>query len=87
MLIDNMLDLEFQYYIDNQAELVQRYNNRFLVIKDQEVKGDYESQGEAYEDARKKYELGTFLIQHCSSGPESYTHIFHSRVMVDSALS
>ena len=29
-----MLKKEFQYYLDNQDELVKKYNHRFLVIKD-----------------------------------------------------
>ncbi|MGD9852454.1 MAG: DUF5678 domain-containing protein [Nitrospirales bacterium] len=74
------LDKEFQYYKDNQEELVRRYENKFIVIKGEEVVGDYDTEIEAYESAKKNFPVGTFLIQHCLPGQESYTQSFHSRV-------
>lgn len=76
----SMLDKEFKYYQDHQSELVEKYNGKFLVIKDQKVEGVYGTQLEAYTEAKKKFELGTFLIQHCSPGKSDYTQSFHSRV-------
>lgn len=77
-----MLDLEFQYYLDHQTELVELYNGKFIVIKNQQVIGSYESHGEAYYESLKVNELGTFLIQHCTPGADSYTQVFHSRVII-----
>ena len=37
------LEKELQYYIDNQNELVSKYNGKFLVIKDCNVLGAYDS--------------------------------------------
>lgn len=71
---------DFQYYIDNQADLLSKYEGKFIVIKDKEVVGAYDSEIEAYEESQKQYELGTFLIQKVSSGPESYTQTFYSQV-------
>lgn len=75
-----MLEKDFQYYLDNQQELVKKYNGRFVVIKDQSVIGDYASDLEALKEASKLYEVGTFLIQKCTTGGEDYTQTFHSRV-------
>jgi hypothetical protein len=77
------LDKDFKYYLDHQKELVSKYNGRFLVIKDEAIVGDYDSEMQAYMEAKKKYELGTFLIQHCLPGAESVTQTFHSRVSFD----
>jgi hypothetical protein len=79
--IELMLDKEFEYYLDNQKELVKKYNNKFIVIKNNAVIGSYDSEGEAYIETLKKEELGTFLIQHCLPGEESHTITFHSRVI------
>lgn len=76
-----MLDKEFQYYLDNQGELVKKYNGRFIVIIGEEVVGNYESYEQALFESMKKYELGTFLIQECTEGEEAYTQTFHSRVV------
>ena len=75
-----MLKQEFQYYLDHQEELVKKYLNKFLVIKDQKV-GVYDTKQEAYDDATSKYELGTFLIQHCLPGTLGHTQTFHSQVI------
>jgi len=75
-----MLDKEFKYYQDHQEELVKKYNGKFLVIKDENVQGVYNSHVEAYTEAKKQFRVGTFLIQHCFAGIESYTQSFHSRV-------
>lgn len=77
-----MLKQEFQYYLDHQPELVAQHVNKYIVIRGQEVVGAYSSQIEAYNEASSKYELGTFLIQHCLAGKESYTQTFHSRVVL-----
>jgi hypothetical protein len=76
-----VLEKDFQYYLDNQAELVKLYNGKYLLIKDQKVIKPYDDQESAYIEATKSYELGTFLIQYCSPGSEGYTQTFHSRVI------
>ena len=76
-----MLDKEFKYYLDHQDELVEKYNGKFIVIKGDEVIGEYDSEMDAYFETKKKHEVGTFLIQLCEEGDESYTEIFHSRVV------
>jgi hypothetical protein len=75
-----MLEKEFQYYIDNQIELVKKYQDKFLVIKDQLIIGVYNTEMEAYSETIKVHELGTFLIQECQPGNENYTQTFSSRV-------
>lgn len=75
-----MLEKEFQYFIDNQDNLVNRYNGKVLVIVGEEVVGVYDTEIEAYIEAQKTYKLGSFLIQVCIPGEEAYTQVFHSRV-------
>lgn len=76
-----MLEKEFKYYLDNQDELVKKYNDKFIVIKEQTVIGAYDTEMEAYDEMLKVHKLGTFLIQHCLPGEESHTSTFHSRVV------
>ena len=64
----------------HQNELVEAYNGKFLVIVGQKVVDAYDTELEAYSEAKKRHKLGTFLVQHCSAGKESYTQTFHSRV-------
>ncbi len=74
------LQKELEYFKAHQKELVVQHEGKFLVIKDQQVQGVYDTEMEAYTDAQNKFELGTFLIQQCVPGQEGYTQTFHSRV-------
>lgn len=74
------LEKEFQYYLDHQDELVKQYNGRFIVINDGQVRGAYDNELEAVNEASKEFKLGTFLVQKCEPGAESYTQTYHSRV-------
>ncbi|MBI4617632.1 MAG: hypothetical protein HY720_28730 [Planctomycetes bacterium] len=71
---------QFHYFLDHQDELVGLYLGKFVVIQDCQVRGACASDIEAVEEARKKFEPGTFLVQKCIPGEEAYTHTFHSRV-------
>lgn len=73
-----MLKEEFQYFLDNQNSLLERYNGRVLVIIGDRVVGDYVTSEEAYIESKSKYELGTFLIQKCTPGQEAYTRTFYT---------
>jgi hypothetical protein len=74
------LEKEFKYYLDNQDELVKKYNGNFIVIKNQKVIGAFRTELEAIKKTSQKEKLGTFLIQKCEPGSDSYSQIFHSRV-------
>ena len=77
-----MLEKEFQFYLKNQADLVSKYNGKFIVLKNQKVIGVYDSNSEAYAQTSKSEKLGTFLIQHCLPGAEGYSQTFHSQVII-----
>ena len=74
------LGKEFKYFLDHQDELVEKYNGKIVVIKGTKVIGAFGSVKEAYNTTVQKHELGTFLIQKCEPGTESYTQTFYSRV-------
>lgn len=77
-----MADLKilFQWYLDNQSQLVERYNGKYLVIKDNQVVDAYDDERTAYFDAEAKYGLGNFIIQLCTPGEKDYTQHFMSRI-------
>ncbi len=76
------LEKEFNYYLEHQNELVKEYKGKSIVIKDCKVIGSYDSELEAIEETIKEHELGTFLVQKCESGTDSYTQTYHSRVVL-----
>ena len=76
-----MLQEQFNWFLENQSDLVKKYNGKFLVIKDKSIVGAFDREDLALIDAEKKYGLGNFIIQECTPGEGSYTQTFHSRVV------
>lgn len=75
-----MLEKEFEFYKKNQTELVSKYNGKTVVIKDCKIIGVYDSEFEAVTKTAKEHELGTFFVQKCEPGEESFSATYHSRV-------
>lgn len=71
----------FEYYLQNQEELVKQYNGNFLVITKDGVQGAYATKDEAYFAASKQFGVGNFILQLCTEGDNAYTQTFHSRVI------
>ena len=74
------LKKEFRYYLDHQDELVKKYAGKFIVIKNAKVVGAFDSDLQAVQETAKNHPLGTFLVQKCEPGEESYTQVYHSSV-------
>lgn len=72
---------EFEFYIDHQDEMVEKYDGKFIAIKDGKVLGAYDDELAAITETQKTHKLGTFLVQRVSRGNEAYTQTFHSRVV------
>jgi len=80
--MNSILNRQFEYFLSHRAELLERYNGRVVVIHDQEVEGDFDSEIEALKAASKKFEDGTFLVQRIAPESDSFTQTFHSRVLI-----
>ena len=73
---------EFQFYRDNQDEMVEKYDGKVVAIKDGEVLGAYSGLGEALNETQKTHALGTFIIQKVSEGNKDYTLTIRPRAPV-----
>ena len=78
--MSKILEKEFKYYLEHQDEFVEKYQGKFVVIKDSKVIGVFENELEAVEKTAENHELGTFLVQKCEPGIENYTQTYRSRV-------
>lgn len=57
------LEKEFHWYLTNQDELVKSYDGKFIVIKEQQVIGEYPDLGSAIDETvAKGHEKGTFIV-------------------------
>ena len=54
---------ELQFYKQNKADLLVKYEGKYIVIVGENVVGSYASYQEAVTASAEKYEPGTFFIQ------------------------
>ncbi len=85
--VKKSIEKEFDYYLKHQSDLVKSYNGKFIVLKGDKVIGAYDSHADAYNETIRTDSLGTFLIQHCLPGSESYSQTFHSQVIIHAVAS
>ena len=71
---------EFEFYLANQDEMVEKYDGKVIAIKGGKVLNAYDNELAAFTETIKHHEEGTFMIQRVSEGDEAYTATFHSRV-------
>jgi hypothetical protein len=75
------LKLEFQHYLDNKKDFLQKYNGKFIVIKDLKVIGVFEDRLKAIEETQKVHTIGSFLVQHVTPNEDDQVR-FHSRLAI-----
>lgn len=78
-MVDSFLKKEFDWYVQNQDELVKKYDSKVLAIKNQEVIGVFES----FEDSLKifdNHEYGLVMFHKCGPGEDNYIAKFYSPV-------
>lgn len=75
------LQKDFEFYVAHQAEMVEKYDGKYIAIKDGEVLGVYDDELAAVTETEKTHELGTFLVQRVSEGDDEYSQTFHSRAV------
>ncbi len=56
---------EYLWFKEHEEELMQRFYGRYIVIKEEEVIGDYGSWRLARQQTVKDHKPGTFIIQYC----------------------
>ncbi|MFZ1705024.1 MAG: hypothetical protein WAT79_11810 [Saprospiraceae bacterium] len=68
----------FSWYIDNQGELIKKYNNKHLVIVDKDVVKTFDDKALAYFYGVENFGLGNFCLQFCTKGDTAYTVTFYT---------
>jgi hypothetical protein len=74
------LEKNLDYYIENQNELVQKYNGKYGVFYDAKFIQAFPVDIEALKFGIAQYVGGNFTVQKISPGKESYTATYHTRV-------
>lgn len=69
---------DFNYFINHYQEFYKQYGHKFIVIKDKEILGSYDTEWDAIDTTSKKYPLGSFIVQECNGDESGYTNYISS---------
>lgn len=72
----------FEWFLENQGELLEEYSGRYLVIEQCSVKAAFGSEIEALQHAGSHFEPGTYIVQYCTPGDSAYSTTYFSRVAI-----
>ncbi len=75
------LKKEFEYFLANKETLNKQYGGKYIVIKNQEIIGVFDSEIDAVEQTSQKEQMGTFLVQKCDPRGNSFTQTYHSKAI------
>lgn len=79
--MSSSLQRDFEFYRSHQDEMVEKYDGKYVVIKNGDVLGAYDDDLTAVTETQKSHKPGTFLVQKVSKGDAGYSQRFHSRVV------
>lgn len=63
---------DFQWFVDNWAELYAKYGDSYIAIKNKTVLGSYDSFASGVRTTIKTETAGTFIVQHCTADDSGY---------------
>lgn len=69
---------DFAWFKANYDELSEKYNGKYIAIKDKTVLGDYTSYGEAVRQTELFEKRGTYIVQKCNGKESGYTNYISS---------
>jgi hypothetical protein len=75
-----MLDREQAYFEAHKDELRKKYLGKRIVIADEEIKGAYDTDAEAYAAAVKTLKPGSFMIKPVTQTDEEAIQRYMNRV-------
>ena len=81
MMDASIADRNYEWFKAALPELAKRYDDRYVIVKDEAVIADYASYDEAFTETIKTETPGTFLIQFCSLDEEKTMQVFYSPVV------
>jgi hypothetical protein len=68
-----MLETERQYFEKNREDLLRNFPGKFVVIKDEQVLGSFDSIEDALAGGAREYGVTSFLVRRTDQVPEDAT--------------
>lgn len=67
---------DFNWFLNNYDDIYKQYGHKFIVIKDKQILGAYDSAREAIDNTSE--EMGTYIVQECNGNESAYTNYIAS---------
>jgi hypothetical protein len=69
---------DFQWFKKNLSKLYEIYPDKYVIIRDKQVKGDFDTENKALEEARKTFGLGNYIVQKVESSVDNLIWNYHT---------
>lgn len=73
---------DFNYFIDHYDELYKKYGHKFIVLRNREILGAYDSTMDAINATADTYPVGSYIVQECNGDESGYTNYISSWELV-----
>ncbi len=73
---------DYRWFLDNYSELFTKYGCKYLVIKNKQVIGTYDSYAEGVNCTAQTEPMGSFIVQLCNGTDSAYTNCIASMFTV-----
>lgn len=75
------LDRNYQYFLNNRDNIVREYYGRFVIIHEEKVVSNHDSELKAYLEGKEEFGLGNFIIQYAVPEDEEKLQAFCSPIV------
>ena len=65
--------MDFKWFLKNYDALYDKYGKCYLSIRNRKVVGVYRTYAEGVKETKKRYRLGSFIVQYCNGDESGYT--------------
>ena len=72
------IEVEHDYFLAHEKEFINKYKDRYVVIKGRQVVADYADEREAYKWGEVEYGTGRYIVELCS--PYGNNHMEYGRI-------
>lgn len=73
---------DFDFFIEHYQKFYEQYGHKFIVIRNKQILGSYDTELDAINQTSKTYPLGSFIVQECNGEESGYTNYISSWQLV-----
>lgn len=64
---------DFMWFLHNYDQISKDYNRKYVVVKNKQIIGAYDTYADGVSNTKQVEDLGTFIVQYCDGTEDAYT--------------